>query len=1153
MPCQMLRLTFFIGRWNVLKLTLETSDVNFRACTLINAILQDHNITVQDGNHFREVQETPKPVWHCIDRQKVNPEWGHLGDLVDEHTVLLPFSVRYQLEVCISHGRLSEFNLNRDFIIRLMKGGNFKAQQLLEHVATHRQNYIDPMEIFKIKAATGVTGSKIPEYCCFMRTARVTPSTIKFNTPTVDTSNRITRKYSEFADRFLRVRFSDEEYLGSIRSTMSQVDDEIYKRVKATLAHGISVGDRHYEFLAFGNSQFREHGAYFFASLPNLSAADIRAWMGQFNHIRNIAKYTSRLGQCFSTTRSVGACTIQTEQIPDIERNGYNFSDGVGKISKFLAQITANGLKISTPNGEPPSAFQFRLGGCKGMLVVSSELQPNKLHIRPSQHKFDSPHGSLEVIRWSSNSMATLNRQLILILAAMGISKKIILNKQNSMLQNLHKAMTDDSQAISLLQRFVDPNHTTLALANLVQYGFRRVNEPFVASVLSLWKAWHFKYLKEKAKILIEKGASLFGVLDETSVLQGWFDKKVRLAERSGAKHADKIAALPEVFVQVSSLDKNGAPKIIEGLCILARNPSLHPGDIRVVRAVNKPGLRHLIDVIVFPQTGDRDLASMCSGGDLDGDDYLIMWDPDLIPHRWFTRPMADDNLAAPELDRDVTVDDMTTFFVTFMKLNCLPRIANAHVAWADRLERGVHEQKCIKLAGMHSAAVDYNKTGRPAKMTWSLEPKVWPHFMEREAQRTYHSTKVLGRLYDAVEKIHFVPDLSIPFDSRILKCDLVPASETFMDFAMQLKTEYDAVMLRIMAQFEIKTEFEVWSTFVLNHSRIVKDYKLHEELGSITETLRDGFRQQCFDRVKGRSLEDVAPLVVAMYRVTHEVVTKALAERHESALFVDDDSSHNASDELDINSNASNEKADLPLISFPWIFHEYLGKIAMGEFNNDRLMAYQSGKISGKIYTHAEVKPLLLDQEQEVTDIASAHLVKMISNAGVHNRGDIEINVKEDLATPSKHSASGNSFSSGILIDAADLGKLSPSNDRASSYSLTDAVDEEVSLMTFDEDEDEDDKPDKAKPTVQEISETGPSAPLTTFDEDKSDGKSDRVETIVLRVDNHTGQNESDEIEVIAQQVDDEEDEADEVEVEIVETETPQSIFKHLLSLVGS
>ncbi|KAJ6111936.1 hypothetical protein N7523_007997 [Penicillium sp. IBT 18751x] len=1107
-----------IGRWNVIRLTLEPSDLNFKSRTLIKDVLRDHNIMFRDGAHFHEIQGILKPIWKCIDRQ-VNSKWGHLGDLFDKHTVLLPFPVRYQLEVCISHGHLSEFNMTREFIIRLMRDGDSKAQRLLEHVATHKRKYLDAMEIFNIKAATGVISSRISDYCCFMRTARVTPATIYFNTPTVDTSNRITRKFSEFADRFLRVRFSDELYIGAIRSTISQVDDEVYRRVKATLLKGITVGDRHFEFLAFGNSQFREQGAWFFASVPNLSAADIRAWMGQFNHIRNIAKYTSRLGQCFSTTRPAGASNVRIEVIPDIKRNGYNFSDGVGKISKFLAQMTMNKLKLKTENGEPPSAFQFRLGGCKGMLVMSSDPQPNQVHIRPSQRKFDCPHGSLEIIRSSSYSMATLNRQLILILAALGIPTNVILAKQDAMLQIFNQAMTDDSQAIALLQRFVDPNHTTLTLANLLQDGFRHVDEPFVSSMLSLWKAWHLKSLKDKAKIVIEKGASLIGVLDEAGILQGWFDAKVKRAGTTGAKRADKLAALPEIFVQITSPEDNGEPKIIEGLCILARNPSLHPGDIRVVRAVYEPRLRHLINVIVFPQTGDRDLASMCSGGDLDGDDYLVMWDPDLIPVRWFTKPMVDNNKIAPELNRDVTVDDMTTFFVTFMKENCLPRIANAHMAWADTLQGGVLEQRCIELAHMHSVAVDYNKTGQPAKMTWNLEPRQWPHFMEREPRRSYVSKKVLGRLYDAVETIDFVPDLSAPFDSRILKSDLVPASETFMEFATQLKQEYDAAMLRIMAQFAIKTEFEVWSTFVLNHSRIIKAYKLHEDLGRIIETLRAGFRQQCFDHVGGRSLEDIAPLVIAMYCVTYKVTTEALAKRHKSALDDDDDlcSSGPAPD-----TDTAHGEPDSPLFSFPWIFHEYLGMIASGRLTKDRLDTYQKEKISCKVYRHAEVEDLLLRPGLGGTDMASASL-DVFFNGGEHFPDMDEVQMKEMPIKPtSKHSSSGHRSCSARHSEVCNSIDSAPFSASSAPFMFTDAI-EELSLMTLDEDENKDNRSDEVMPTAQK------------FDDQLAYDETEETGATIQDVNNSR---ETDEVDTMVE--------------EIVETNSPKSILTHLLCLLG-
>ncbi|KAK5700238.1 hypothetical protein LTS12_028438, partial [Elasticomyces elasticus] len=451
------------------------------------------------------------------------------------------------------------------------------------------------MEIFDLKFVKGVTNAKIPSYCCYMRSARITPSTVYYSTPSVDISNRVIRYFIEYADRFLRVRFTDEKLLGRINSTSDNTMDEVFTRIKRTLANGIVIGDRHYEFLAFGNSQFREHGAYFFAPLPGVTAANIRAWMGHFNDIKNVAKYAARLGQCFSTTRAVAGCPVQVLKITDVVHNGYTFSDGVGRISKFLAQMATSELKIKTLSGDIPSAFQFRLGGSKGMLTVSSQAQRQEVHIRDSQDKFPAVHNGLEVIRWSQFSLATLNRQLITVLSTLGVPDVVFHDKLRIMLKNLNEAMTNDAQAIYLLKKYVDPNRMTLVVSQIVLDGFRKSQEPFLTSMMRLWRAWHLKYLKEKAKIVVDQGASLLGCMDETGTLKGHCQKSV---PSKGASYEDKLAALPEIFIQVSRPDNGGKHEVIEGVCILARNPSLHPGDIRVVKAVNVPELSHLRDVV---------------------------------------------------------------------------------------------------------------------------------------------------------------------------------------------------------------------------------------------------------------------------------------------------------------------------------------------------------------------------------------------------------------------------------------------------------------------------------------------------------------------------------------------------------------------------
>ncbi|KAL3471302.1 RNA dependent RNA polymerase-domain-containing protein [Aspergillus californicus] len=1018
-----------IGRWNAFRINYpKDSDEKAKFKQLCD-ILSDYNVLIEQSDRFTlyNSPDRPTPVWKWIDLdlKPSSTQSSSLQDLLDPTHVHLPFAVRYQLEVCISNGFLPEFNMTREFAVKLAELAEQDERgtiKLLEDVALKKKVYYNPMDIFDLRFITGGSKAKIPSYCCHMRSARVTPSTVYYNVPSVDISNRVIRHHINLADNFLRVRFTDEKHLGRINSTADDTMNEVFTRIKRALANGITIGGTHYEFLAFGNSQFREHGAYFFAPKDGMTAAGIRAWMGQFSHIRNIAKHAARLGQCFSTTRAVSGCPVSVQKIADVTSNGYTFSDGVGRISRFLAQMAMSELKIKTPTGEPPSAYQFRLGGCKGMLVVSSEVQSRFVHIRESQYKFAALHRGLEIIRWSQFSVATLNRQLILVLSSLGITDDVFHLKLKNMLRNLDEAMKSDPKAVYLLKKYVDPNQMTLILSQMVLDGFRRSNEPFVTSLMTLWRAWTLKYLKEKAKIIIDRGACLLGCMDETSTLKGHFRDKVPKMDTS---REEKLAAVPEIFVQVYLPENGGKYEIIEGLCILARNPSLHPGDIRVVKAVNVPELTHLKDVVVLPQTGDRDVSSMCSGGDLDGDDYLVIWDQDLIPYDWFREPMSYTSKKAHDLDHDVTVDEITSFFVTYMKNDCLPTIAHAHLAWGDYLDDGVNATQCIKLAQLHSDAVDYNKTGNPAVMTRKLRPRKWPHFMEKKyksEEQIYHSNTVLGQLYDAVERIDFVPSLEMEFDTRILNCRVF-CDANQRTFLKKLKLEYDTAIRRIMAQHEIKTEFEVWSTFVLSHANMAKDYKFHEEIGAISSGILEEFRKRVYDEAGGRNFDLLAPLVVVMYRITHDEMSAALAKHRED----------NPYNEMLFNSTPAPKMEQLPLISFPWIFAKILGRIAVGLYERE-----------------AKVDKTRLNRLSE--NNSGVNLAAQTTQAPDDDPFNLNLHDKADttITMPSKNllAAQGGMDS---LEQLLDFGPLMPPSTPSSSLVFPSGSLKEESLLDFD------------------------------------------------------------------------------------------------------
>ena len=225
-----------------------------------------------------------------------------------------------------------------------------------------------------------------------------------------------------------------------------------------------------------------------------------------------------------------------------------------------------------------------------------------------------------------------------------------------------------------------------------------------------------------------------------------------------------------------------------------------------------------------------------------------------------------------------------------------------------------------IELARRHSMAVDYAKTGIAAKLPRELVPKSRPHFMEPKRKEPYHSKKVLGQLYDQVERIEFEPELKAPFDKRILEA--FPLPEQMLSDARDIKKSYDVALRKIMAQHDIKTEFEVWSTFVLHHFNQNGDYKFHEVIGQLSEALKDQFRTVCYLKAGGHDFEEIAPFAAAMYTVTNEEIQQAVEERSQFKV-------------VDGQSVPVREAEDMPLMSFPWIFHSVLGRIASGKPNS--------------------------------------------------------------------------------------------------------------------------------------------------------------------------------------------------------------------------
>ncbi|KAI9163352.1 RNA-dependent RNA polymerase 1 [Paramyrothecium foliicola] len=899
-----------LGRWTTIRLVMKdnikSADFDFKQ-ELVMA-LEDFNVVIRTRDDLELITLGDEGTWMHPEHASVNNNNEALA-LLGNESPQLAFEVRYQLEVCISQGLLNEYSITSGFLAALAALEPMKARLRLEYLADQNTPLIDPMNLLKNEEAEFYFPShRVPHYCALVRKVSITPTTMHLSTPTVETSNRILRRYNDVQDRFLRVQFLNEKQNDLLSHHHDGFDnyENVWVRVLRAIFQGIVIGDRRYEFLAYGSSQMRQCGAYFFSPTDHLSCDDIRKWMGSFDHIRIPAKYAARVGQCFSTTRRVrGVPTPDVHLIHDTERNGYCFTDGVGIVSSLLAKMMTNEMDLDLQ--VDPTVFQFRMGGYKGLLAVWPHVKGLQVHARKSQQKFHSSYNNLEVIRCAKYATATLNQQTIPILESLGVPCEVFVKLAEEQLQAHTSALTDNRIAADLLVKFVDENQTTIILAHLLGAGFRseEIQDPFVVNMVNLWHAWSLRLLKEKTRLPVEKSAFVFGCVDETGSLRGHSKE----TEGSKIKDEDK---LPQIFLQITDPKRDNKTTIIKGLCIIGRNPSLHPGDIRVVQAVDKPGLHHLKDVVVFPSTGDRPVPNMLSGGDLDGDDFFVIWDPELLPKEWNHPPMNYAGAKPVELDRDVTVDDIRNFFVQYMKKDRLGPIAHAHKGHADR--SGPKSKMCLELAELHSNAVDFNKSGNPAMYDREkYEPRAWPHFMQK--RNTYRSTKSLGAVYDTIaqQTVQFSPEWEHAFDQRVIT--RYSLSDEALATARDIKRQYDGSVRRILTQQNLTTDFELWSTFAMTRPTGASEYKRQEDLSHEYDILKQRFKEMCWEAAGGKEDEQLHPFVAAMYKVTEDEYKLALAERRR-----------------ELAEGVGGEATTMPLITFPWLFPWDLIRIAMGD-----------------------------------------------------------------------------------------------------------------------------------------------------------------------------------------------------------------------------
>jgi RNA dependent RNA polymerase len=158
-------------------------------------------------------------------------------------------------------------------------------------------------------------------------------------------------------------------------------------------------------------------------------------------------------------------------------------------------------------------------------------------------------------------------------------------------------------------------------LMNVLKCGLEVGKDPFLFACSLAIRSHQLLGLRKKARIFVNDGAVLMGGLDVTKLLpEGCVFVQVRKSRRDNLNPDTSISEQFEPIV---------------GPVMVTKHPVMHPGDVRMLLAVDIPELRNHKNVILFSQLGDRPEADKMGGSDLDGDEFAVTWDSRLFLGEW--------------------------------------------------------------------------------------------------------------------------------------------------------------------------------------------------------------------------------------------------------------------------------------------------------------------------------------------------------------------------------------------------------------------------------------------------------------------------------------------------------------------------------------
>ena len=795
---------------------------------------------------------------------------NHIQDKVNKFNNAFPklvFPLQYAILSLITQKKINIYHIDTNFISFYSKKDESKqieASLLIEeiikdisitnkHLTNFSQFYIDNYVKYAEHSKNHqrlLYENNLNNNLAKIRTIHITPSLIYYLAPMLESTNHFIRMYNQ-EQYIIRVNFLDENETQMYFNTMKINNKRLLSFLEYLMMESFYIGNNEFRYVIESSSQKKKNS--FWAINCSLTQRNqIINTLGNFNSEKNIFKNSARRGQTLSYSRYIITLNhTNIKLIPDVNRNGYIFTDGIGQISFNLVKYINNKLN------ENSSAFQIRIGGIKGVVAYNPLLNQNDniLCVRNSMKKFESDDCDLNVIKCAKyKGNAFLNRQIILLLVSLGVPSHIFIEMMNTKLQQYNLLYTNLQQAITLNQDIItEIMNNTFYFSPLIKYYFYNQqhrhttyssyninNEPFIKCICHFFISKRLKELKHKCKLQDDSSALLMGVIDESETLEA-----------------------NEIYINIVTFNKETIN--IKGEVIVTKNPCLHPGDIRIAKAVdNKPHLSHLTNVVVFSSKGHRPLPNTISGGDLDGDLYYVSWNTALLNNITIRNyePLNDPkytneisfNIHNNNMLMDksnVNVQDIINADINFKNNADYASVSMIHdlcISHADNdISKYSFNEKSMTLAEMFAIQIDSEKSGKFITKT-ELKNKglllnEYPDFLERHCYAVYESQGILGKLYRMVTNTYINEYKTIyniiSYEKQYeLDIDFISAKCCeYISIVLPVCIEYCNEILVLMDRFKSQSEVELFignereddDVVIIDNEFIMKQTLLHK------------------------------------------------------------------------------------------------------------------------------------------------------------------------------------------------------------------------------------------------------------------------------------------------------------------------------------